>query len=162
MRNLRQLAAVKLANENPGQTLQPTALVHEAFIRLVGSQQPQHWRSRSHFFAAAAEAIRRILIDVARRRRRVKHGGSRQRVALDDVAAPSRMSVEDLLAVDEALEKLTQESPRRAELVKLRFYAGMSIPEAAQALGISHATAERYWTYAKCWLLAELRDPATY
>jgi RNA polymerase sigma factor (TIGR02999 family) len=157
---LRRLAAQQLAREPGGQTLQPTALVHEAYFRLVGAGGDQHWDNRGHFFAAAAEAMRRLLIDNARRKRRPKHGGDRRRVDAD-VAAPQReMPPEDLLALDEALEKLAKEEPAKAELVKLRFFAGLTMPEAAEALGISLATAERHWTYARTWLYAELADAA--
>jgi RNA polymerase sigma factor (TIGR02999 family) len=153
---LRKLAAAKMAQEKPGQTLQATALVHEAYIRLVDGGLPQAWDSRGHFFAAAAEAMRRILVELARRRRRVKHGGEQKRADLDVDFAGTESPTEDILALNEALEKLEVESPAKAGLVKLRFFAGMSTPEAARALGISLATAERYWTYARCWLHAEL------
>ena len=155
---LRKLAAQKMAQENPGQTLQATALVHEAYIRLVGSEQKQNWDNRGHFFAAAAEAMRRILVDNVRRKQRPKHGGDRTRVDLIEEYSIVDAPLDELLALDESLDRLAAESPVRAELVKLRFFAGMSIPEAAQALGISHATAERYWTYARCWLYAEIND----
>ena len=154
---LRRLAAVHLAREPGGQTLQPTALVHEAYLRLRGEA---HWDNRRHFFAAAAEAMRRILVDNARRKRRPKHGGGRHRVC-GDVAAPRpEMPLEDLLAVDEALDKLAREEPAKAELVKLRFFAGLTMSEVAEALGISLATAERHWTYARTWLYAELKEAA--
>jgi len=156
---LRKLAAARLAQEKPGQTLQATALVHEAYVRLVGTHQ-QDWDNRGHFFAAAAEAMRRILVDNARRKRTAKHGGGNTRVELDRLshclAVDSRG--EELLALDEALEKLSQEDPRKAELVKLRFFAGLTLPEAAQTLGISLATAERYWAYARSWLYCALSD----
>jgi RNA polymerase sigma factor (TIGR02999 family) len=155
---LRRLAAQRLARENPGQTLQATALVHEAYLRLIGDERGQHWDGRSHFFAAAAEAMRRILIDNARRKNRPKHGGDRRRVT-GDVAAPRpEMPPEDLLALDEALDKLAKEEPAKAELVKLRFFAGLTMPEVAEALGVSLATAERHWTYARTWLYAELKE----
>lgn len=154
---LRQLAAAKLAQERPGQTLQATALVHEAFLRLVGDN-PSPWDSRGHFFAAAAEAMRRILIDKARQKRRPKHGGQRRRVNLDEVSASIERPADDLLALDEALSALAAVAPRKAELVKLRFYAGLTIPEAAAALGISEATAQRDWTYARTWLYCLLAD----
>jgi RNA polymerase sigma factor (TIGR02999 family) len=162
---LRRLAAQHLAREPGGQTLQPTALVHEAYLRLVASgdasaPRDQHWDSRGHFFAAAAEAMRRILIDHARRKRRPKHGGGRRRVASDIAAPQPETPLEDLLALDEALDKLAREDSAKAELVKLRFFAGLTMPEAAEALGISLATAERRWTYARTWLYAELNDPA--
>jgi RNA polymerase sigma factor (TIGR02999 family) len=153
---LRRLAAAKMAQERPGQTLQATALVHEAYIRLVDMEAAQHWDSRGHFFAAAAEAMRRILVERARRRRRTKHGGALKRASLDLELVGDASPTEDILALDEALTRLEAESPAKATLVKLRFFAGMTIPEAAKALGISLATAERYWTYARCWLHAEL------
>jgi RNA polymerase sigma factor (TIGR02999 family) len=149
---LRQLAAQKLAREAPGQTLQATALVHEAYLRLVNAEQVQHWDTRAHFFAAAAEAMRRILIENARRKRRPKHGGGRQRVDLDEAHAVAELPADDLLALDEALTKLAAEAPAKAELVKLRYFAGFSIDEAADLLGISRATAKRYWVYARAWL----------
>jgi RNA polymerase sigma factor (TIGR02999 family) len=158
---LRQLAAAKLAHEKPGQTLQATALVHEAYIRLVGPDQLRQFEGRPHFFAAAAEAMRKILIEKARRKQRIKHGGDRQRVNLDSAIATATMSLDDLLAVDEALDQLALRAPEKADLVKLRFYAGMSLPEAARALGVSLATAERYWTYAKCWLYTRLADQSS-
>src|SRR5215831_16593009 len=161
---LRRLAAQQLARERSAQTLQPTALVHEAYVRLVASpgresgEQEPHWDNRGHFFAAAAEAMRRILIDNARRKQRPKHGGGRRR-ALGDIAAPRpETSAEDLLDLDEALDKLAQENPARAELVKLRFYAGLTMPEIADVMNISLATAERHWTYARTWLYTELAD----
>jgi len=155
---LRKLAANKLAQEAPGQTLQPTALVHEAYLRVAGANEMGRWDHRGHFFAAAAEAMRRILIDNARRKQRPKHGGGRRR-ALGDIAAPRpETSAEDLLDLDEALDKLAQENPARAELVKLRFYAGLTMPEIADVMNISLATAERHWTYARTWLYAELAD----
>jgi RNA polymerase sigma factor (TIGR02999 family) len=154
---LRKLAAQKLAQEKPGQTLQSTALVHEAYLRLVDVDKAQHWNSRGHFFAAAAEAMRRILIDDARRKRRPKHGGNLQRVALDD-ALPQADRHHDLLALDEALTRLAEQEPAKAELVKLRFYAGLSLAEAATCLGISQATAKRYWVVARAWLFAALSE----
>jgi RNA polymerase sigma factor (TIGR02999 family) len=155
---LRRLAAQKLAGEKPGQTLQATALVHEAYLRLVDVEQAQHWNSRGHFFAAAAEAMRRILVDDARRKRRPKHGGGRQRVALDE-ALPSADPGDDLLAIDEALDRLAAEEPVKAELVKLRYFAGLSLEEAAACLGISPATAKRYWAVARAWLFDALSEP---
>ena len=149
---LRKLAAAKLANEKPGQTLQATALVHEAYMRLVDSEHQEQWNSRGHFFAAAAEAMRRILIDNARRKASPIHGGDRRRVELSDICSATSVSAEDLLAIDEALTKLAQVNPSKAELVRLRFYAGTSVPEAARTLGVSTATAERSWTYARSWL----------
>ncbi|MCI0637577.1 MAG: ECF-type sigma factor [Gemmataceae bacterium] len=160
---LRKLAAQRLAQEKPGQTLQATALVHEAYLRLVASgdasaPKDQHWDSRGHFFAAAAEAMRRILVDNARRKGRPKHGGDRQRVDLEEALQITELP-EELLALDQALAKLAREEPRKAELVKLRFFAGLTILEAAKMLGISTATAERYWSYARVWLYAELHEP---
>jgi RNA polymerase sigma factor (TIGR02999 family) len=155
---LRKLAAQRLSQEKPGQTLQATALVHDAYLRLVDVNQVQHWDSRGHFFAAAAEAMRRILIDNARRKRRPKHGGGRRRVDLDAAASVAEAPADDLLALDEALAKLAAEEPIKAKLVKLRLYAGLSVPEAAQILGLAIRTAERYWTYARVWLYAELND----
>jgi len=155
---LRKLAAQKLAQERPGQTLQATALVHDAYLRLVEVNEVQHWDSRGHFFAAAAEAMRRILIDNARRKRRPKHGGDRRRVDLDAAASVAEAPTDDLLALDEALTKLAAEEPIKAKLVKLRLFAGLSVPEAAKVLGLATRTAERYWTYARVWLYAELND----
>ncbi len=160
---LRRLAAQRLAQEKPGQTLEPTALVHEAYLRLVASpgRQPgevePHWDHRGHFFAAAAEAMRRILVDAARRKQTVRHGGERRRVPLHDHHSITQ-SPDDLLALDEALTRFAAEEPAKAELVRLRFFAGLSTPEAAAALGISVATAERWWAYARTWLFSELRD----
>jgi RNA polymerase sigma factor (TIGR02999 family) len=153
---LRQLAAQRLAQEKPGQTLQSTALVHEAYLRLVDVEKAQHWNSRGHFFAAAAEAMRRILIEQARRKRRVRHGGGHKRLDLDEACAIVQPPSDDLLALDEALTRLAARDPVRAELVKLRFFAGLTMPEAARALGISLATVERYWTFVRTWLFAEL------
>jgi RNA polymerase sigma factor (TIGR02999 family) len=158
---LRQLAAQKLAQEKPGQTLEATALVHEAYLRLVDVEQAQQWNSRGHFFAAAAEAMRRILVEHARRKQRLKHGGGRRRLDLDAACAAVPPPAADLLALDEALGRLAARDPVRAELVKLRFFAGLTMPEAAQALGLSLATAERYWTFARTWLYAELTDEGT-
>jgi RNA polymerase sigma factor (TIGR02999 family) len=155
---LRQLAAAQMACEKPGQTLDATALVHEAYLRLGGDQQ---FDNRGHFFAAAAETMRRILVDHARRKHRPKHGGKLQRAHADLDLIQARASSVDLLALDDALTKLTRESPARAELVKLRFFAGLTMPAAAKALGISLASAERHWTYARTWLYAELSDPST-
>lgn len=153
---LRRLAAQRLAQEKPGQTLEPTALVHEAYLRLVGRREEQHWNGRNHFFAAAAEAMRRILVESARRKQGPKHGGHLRRVDADLNLAAAHAPEGDLLALDEALTRLAKESPARAELVKLRFFAGLTVSEAAEVLGISLATAERYWTYARTWLYAEL------
>jgi RNA polymerase sigma factor (TIGR02999 family) len=156
---LRNLAAQRLAAEKPGQTLQATALVHDAYVRLVDVERAQRWDSRGHFFAAAAEAMRRILIDRARKKHAVKHGGGRRRVDLDAAASlADERSDDDLLALDEALVRLAAESPERANVVKLRYFAGLTMRETAAALGISLATAERYWTYARSWLYAELRE----
>src|SRR5687767_2961415 len=155
---LRRLAAARLASEKPGQTLQATALVHEAYVRLVDVDYPQYFNSRRHFFAAAAEAMRRILVDNARRKQRPKHGGDRQRVNLDQVGCPNDDRFDELLEIHEALSKLAEESPEKAELVKLRYFAGMSVPEAADAVGISRATADRYWAYAKVFLYCQMED----
>ena len=157
-RELCKLAETRLAGEKPGQTLQATALVHEAYVRLVGTDRGLKWDGRGHFFAAAAEAMRRILIENARRKQGPRRGGDRRRMDadLDRIAANDRDI--DLLALDEALEHLAAESPVRAELVKLRFYAGLTVPEAADVLGISVATAERYWAYARVRLYAALRE----
>jgi RNA polymerase sigma factor (TIGR02999 family) len=153
---LRRLAAQRLAQEKPGQTLEPTALVHEAYLRLLGPCEERHWNGRNHFFAAAAEAMRRILIETARRKQGPKHGGRLRRMDADLNLLAAQAPEGDLLALDEALTKLARESPARAELVKLRFFAGLTVSEAAEVLGISLATAERYWTYARTWLYAEL------
>jgi RNA polymerase sigma factor (TIGR02999 family) len=153
---LRKLAAQKLVQEKPGQTLQATALVHEAYLRLVDVDQAQRWDSRGHFFAAAAEAMRRILIDTARRRRSRRRGGQAQRHALDNLQPAAPVSDDELLAVDEALARLQKVHPGKAELVKLRYFGGLTIPEAAQALRISVTTANRYWAYARAWLHEEL------
>jgi len=158
---LRQLAAQKLVPEKPGQTLQATALVHEAYLRLVDVQQAQHWDSRGHFFAAAAEAMRRILIDQARRKQRPKHGGDRKRVDLNEgLSLSAAADDDDLLALDEALAKLAVEEPVKAELVKLHFFAGLTLEEAGRILGIAPRTAKRYWAYARAWLYAAVRDAA--
>jgi RNA polymerase sigma factor (TIGR02999 family) len=156
---LRRLAAQRLADEKPGQTLQATALVHEVYLRLLGSAGLQRpWSSRGHFFAAAAEAMRRILIDIARHKKTAKHGGELVRVELDEnhrsVAGPSL----DLLALDEALNQLAERNARQAELVKLRFFAGLSITQAADALGISESTANADWAYSKAWLRVQMAD----
>jgi RNA polymerase sigma factor (TIGR02999 family) len=153
---LRKLAAQRLVNEKPGQTLQATALVHEAYIKLVDVDKAQHWNSRGHFFGAAAEAMRRILVDNARRKASPMHGGDRRRIELKDMCSATEVAAEDLLAIDEALTRLAQINSSKVELVRLRFYAGMSVPEASKVLGISVATAERYWTYARTWLYCEL------
>jgi RNA polymerase sigma factor (TIGR02999 family) len=153
---LRRLAKQRLAREKPGQTLQATALVHEAYLRLVDAEVIQRWESRGHFFAAAAEAMRRILVDNARRKGAEKHGGRWARQELDDVDIAAPAPSEDLLALDEALAKLEANDPVKAQLVKLRYFAGLSEDEAAQALGISRTTAHRHWRYARVWLLNEL------
>jgi RNA polymerase sigma factor (TIGR02999 family) len=149
---LRKLAAQKLAREKPGQTLQATALVHEAYLRLVDTEKAQHWNSRGHFFAAAAEAMRRILVEEARKRRRLKRGGDRHRLDLDALQLRVPEVADELLALDEALADLAQKHPDKSELVKLRYFAGLTVAEAAQALGISTSTADRHWTYARAWL----------
>jgi RNA polymerase sigma factor (TIGR02999 family) len=145
-----------MANEAPGQTLQPTALVHEAWLRLVGSGQ-EHWNSRGHFFGAAAEAMRRILVERARKKARVRHGGQLERVDLDHVTVAARDNDDTILAVHEALEKLAGQSPQKAEVVKLRYFAGMEHAEIAEALGVSEPTVRRRWAYARSWLYAELK-----
>jgi len=150
---LRKLAAVKLANEQPGQTLQTTALVHEAYLRLVGNGNDAQWQGRGHFFAAAAEAMRRILVERFRRKQAARHGGDRQQVPLDEAELAIPALDYDLLAVDEALDRLAEADPAVAELVKLRYFAGMTIQEAANVLGVSSRTANDYWTYAKAWLI---------
>lgn len=155
---LRKLAAARLVHEKPGQTLQATALVHEAYIRLVDADGVDCWKSRGHFFGAAAEAMRRILVDNARRKRRPKYGGDRDRVDLDESIVMSPQRADHLLALEEALNTLALESPVKAELVKLRYFAGLSHQEAADALGISRATADRYWAYAKVHLYCEMED----
>jgi RNA polymerase sigma factor (TIGR02999 family) len=149
---LRRLAAQKLAQEKPGQTLQATALVHEAYLRLVGDAEDPRWKGRSHFFAAAAEAMRRILVDRARRKRSRKRGGERVRVELDEANLIAAKEFEEVLEVDEALVGLAAADAKAAELVKLRYFAGLSIPEAAQALDISPRSADRLWVYARAWL----------
>jgi RNA polymerase sigma factor (TIGR02999 family) len=153
---LRKLAARKLAHEKPGQTLDATALVHEAYLRLVGEQT---FESRPHFFAAAAEAMRHILVDRARRRKRGKHGGSRQRVSLDESIPASSCATDELLAIDEALTRLEKEDPQAAAVVKLRYFAGLSAEETAQSLGISRASVYRHWNFARAWLLQEIDTP---
>ena len=152
-KELRKLAAQKLAQEKPGQTLQATALVHEAYVRLVGGEPDAHWNGRGHFFAAAAEAMRRILIDRARHKQTRKAGGGRRRLDLDDIEpALEEENGDRLLALDEALRQLEAEDPRKAELVKLRFFAGLTAGQAAAALGVSTSTAEKDWAYARSWL----------
>ena len=152
---LRRLAARRLAREAPGQTLEPTALVHEAYIRLVSTADCR-WKNRSHFFAAAAEAMRRILIDRARKKKRLKRGARPKQFDLKEFDLAYQMPSDELLALDEALGKLQIEDPAKAELVKLRFFAGLTVEQAAEALGISRATADRYWRFARAWLYHEL------
>jgi RNA polymerase sigma factor (TIGR02999 family) len=158
---LRQLAAHRLAQEKPGQTLQPTALVHEAYMRLVGSQPDQQWNSRGHFFAAAAEAMRRILVENARRKGRLKRGRGRTRVELEHADFAASESADGLLDLDEALTELAKTDSQAAELVKLRYFTGLTIKEAAEALGVSPRTADSVWAYAKAWLLERLHGDAT-
>lgn len=152
---LRKLAAQKLAQEKPGQTLQPTALVHDAYVRLV-DREAQRWNSRGHFFGAAAEAMRRILVENARRKSQHRRGGGRRRVPLDEAELQMSMPSEELLALNETLERLEERDPLSARLVKLRFFAGLSMPQAAEALDISLRTAERNWSYARTWLHREM------
>jgi len=162
---LRRLAALKLAQEKPGQTLEATALVHEAYLRLVESERrgssPPHWDSRGHFFVAAAQAMRRILVEQARRKRRARHGGGMKRIDLGEACSLMEPLSNDLLGLDEALTRLAALNPIRAEVVKLRFFAGLTMADVAKTLGISKPTAERYWAFARTWLYAELRgeDP---
>jgi RNA polymerase sigma factor (TIGR02999 family) len=157
---LRQLAAQKLVHEPAGQTLQPTALVHEAYLRLIDGDQAQHWNSRGHFFAACAEAMRRILVENARRKKADKHGGDRKRQDLDQQLALPEVR-EDLLALDEALTRLATLQPQAAQLVQLRYFGGLSLAEAAQTLGVSPRTADRLWAYARAWLHQQIAgDPA--
>ena len=154
---LRKLAARRMANESPGQTLQPTALVHEAWLRLVGSEQ-QTWQNRAHFFGAAAEAMRRILIDRARRKRALRHGGGQQRLDIQEFEIAANSDDDQLLAVNEALDQLALEDKPKAELVKLRYFVGLTIDEAAQMLGISPPTAKRWWAYARAWLYHQIKS----
>jgi RNA polymerase sigma factor (TIGR02999 family) len=149
---LRKLAAQKLAQETPGQTLQATALVHEAYVRLVDVDKCQRWDSCGHFFAAAAEAMRRILVENARRKQRIKHGGQLERVEIEIADLPTRMAPEELIALNEALEKLDQEDPVKGRFVTLRYFGGMTIEQSSEVLGISRVTAHRYWTYARAFL----------
>jgi RNA polymerase sigma factor (TIGR02999 family) len=153
---LRKLAAQRLAREGPGQTLQATALVHEAYLRLVGSEKGQRWSGRGHFFAAAAEAMRRVLVERARHKGSRKHGGGSRRVDLGEAATCALGPADDILALNEALDRLAEEDPRKAELVKLRYFTGLSVQEAADVLGVSRATADRWWAYAKAWLYCAL------
>jgi RNA polymerase sigma factor (TIGR02999 family) len=153
---LRKLAAQKLVQEKSGQTLQATALVHEAYVRLVGTEQSQNWNGRGHFFAAAAEAMRRILVESARRKKSLKRGAGVRRTTLDDVAVECEVPQDDLLALDEALTRLAMEDPQKAEVVRLRFFAGLSHEEAAEVLGVSAVTVKRHWRYARAWLHKQL------
>ena len=155
---LRELAAHQLAREAPGQTLQATALVHETYLRLLGDGGDHRWNGRAHFFGAAAEAMRRILVDNARRKRAVKRGGGGQRFELNAEQVQAHIESEDLLALDEALGRLETAEPEVAQLVKLRYFAGMTIPEAAATLGVAPRTADAWWAYARAWLLGELRE----
>jgi len=156
---LRRLAGDRLAGERHGQTLQATALVNEAYLRLLGGASAPQWNSRGHFFTAAAEAMRRILVETARRKNRLKHGGGQRRVDLDSACAVSQEPSVDVQALDLALDKLAASHPDKAQIVKLRFFAGLTMPEAAAATGISLATAERHWAFARSWLYAELAEP---
>jgi RNA polymerase sigma factor (TIGR02999 family) len=158
---LRELAAQRLAQEKSGQTLQPTALVHEAYLRLVDVEQRQRWDGRGHFFAAAAEAMRRILVERARQKKAVKHGGGRQRLDADSLEIAAPEVNDDLVAIDDALDRLAALDPVKAELVKLRYFAGLTIEECAGALGISSATAKRYWAYSRAWLFEQVSGAAT-
>jgi RNA polymerase sigma factor (TIGR02999 family) len=155
--DLRRLAALRMAAESPGHTLQPTALVHEAWLRIAGEDHA--WQNRRHFFAAAAEAMRRILIDRARRRLRVRHGGGLERADVDAIQVPDAVRDDQLLAVDEALSALEQEDPRRAQVVKLKYFVGLTNPEVAEAMGLSLATVERDWAFAKAWLFSRIQAP---
>jgi RNA polymerase sigma factor (TIGR02999 family) len=155
---LRRLAAQKMAQEDPGQTLQATALVHEAYLRLVGAQQSQHWDSRGHFFAAAAEAMRRILIDNARRKQCERHGGNRERLSLQDADVAVPPDDEQILLLDDALTKLAGIRPQAAKLVNLRFFAGLTFDEAAPLVGVSSRTARRLWVFARAWLRREMES----
>ena len=155
---LRKLAAVRLSKEKQGHSVQPTMLVHEAYLRLVDVENLQKWSGRGHFFGAAAEAMRRILVERARRKRSQKHGGEMQRIDLDDAIAVTEDASDDLLALDEALTCFEEQWPDKARLVKLRYFAGLTIPEASEAIGISTATAERYWRFARAWLHSALQD----
>jgi RNA polymerase sigma factor (TIGR02999 family) len=160
-RELRRLAAHKMAQEAPGHTLQPTALVHEAWLKLAGPDQQAHYQNRAHFFGAAAEAMRRILVDRAREKKALKRGGNLQRVEIDALELPSPMPDDELLALDEALDRLVTVDTRAAEMVKLCFFVGLTQQEAARELGVSLSTAERVWGFARAWLLREVRKGAT-
>jgi RNA polymerase sigma factor (TIGR02999 family) len=153
---LRVLAAQKMGHEPPGQTLQPTALVHEAYLRLVG-EDAEGWKSRGHFFGAAAEAMRRILVERARMKQRIRHGGGHHRVEMEQFECIAEQSPEELLALDEALSKLSEQEPLKANLVKLRYFAGLTAEQAAEFLNIAKATADRYWAYARAWLFNEIK-----
>jgi len=155
---LRQLASSRLAQEKPGQTLQPTALVHEAYLRLVDVEQSQHWNSKGHFFGAAAEAMRRILVEKARQKLGPQRGGEWVRIPFDHDLGIANQGAEEILKIHDALDDLARESPIKAELVKLRFFAGFSHQQAAEVLGLSRTTADRYWAYAKAFLFAALQD----
>ena len=155
---LRRLAAQRLAQEKPGQTLQPTALVHEAYLRLVDVEQARHWDSRGHFFAAAAEAMRRILVESARRKKRGKHGGHLQRLALEDRDVPVQPPADDILALDDALTRLAETDPEAARVVQLHFFAGLPIEQVAETLGVSRATAYRQWAYARARLRSAIDE----
>ena len=158
---LRRLAASKMASETPGQTLQPTALVHEAWLRLVGNDGQAQFQNRAHFFGAAAEAMRRILIDRARRKHALRHGGGQQRLDMDEIEIPAPADDEELLAVNDALDRFATVDAPKAELVKLRYFAGLTIEEAAQVLKISEPTAKRWWAYARAWLFREIKSFAS-
>ena len=158
---LRKLAAVKLANEKPGQTLQATALVHDAYIRLVDVEKAQHWDSRSYFFSAAAEAMRRILVENVRRKKGLKHGGDLRRVDVEIADLPTSMGVDELLDLNEALDELAHEDPTKTKFVTLRYFGGMTIEQAAEVFGISRVTAHRYWRFCRAWLHRRLRTGET-
>jgi RNA polymerase sigma factor (TIGR02999 family) len=153
---LRKLAAAKLCQEKPGQTLQATALVHEAYLRLIGGEPSRQWQGQGHFFAAAAEAMRRILVENARRKKRIKHGGDFDRVEVELTELPTRMEADELIALDEALEKLRHQDPLKAQLITLRYFGGLTIEQAAEVLKISRVTAHRYWLFARAWLHHEI------
>jgi RNA polymerase sigma factor (TIGR02999 family) len=155
---LQKLARARLSKEKPGQTIQPTMLVHEAYLRLVDIDQAQKWNNRGHFFGAAAEAMRRILVENARRKQSLKRGGHARHLELDPALAAIENPIEDLLDLDQAMTRLEQEWPKNAQLVKLRYFAGLTIPEASKAMGISTATAERYWRFARAWLHSQLKS----
>lgn len=155
---LRKLATARLSHEKPGQTLQPTMLVHEAYVRLVDVDQPRLWNGRGHFFGAAAEAMRRILVENARRKRSRKHGGDLRRLDVDVATAAIETAGEDLLSLDEALTRFERQWPDKARLVKLKYFAGLTTPEASRAMGVSTATAERYWKFARAWLHSQLKS----